>query len=195
MVDSAFLQAPIHNHRPADPFRFISVGSLNEVKGFDTLLKAFANSFDNEAQLIIIGDGPLKDTLIKQAKELSITDRVYFKGRLSREEIVKCLSNANAFVLASRSETFGVSYIEAMAMGLPVIATRCGGPDVFMNEFCGIMVNVDDVGSLTDAMNNMIKDIKNYSPIEIRDYVSSLFSGAVIAKRLESILIEEVNKQ
>ena len=79
-----------------------------------------------------------------------------------------------------------------MAMGLPAIATRCGGPESFMNDDCGIMVDVDDVDELVSAMNRMEEHIDDYSPLAIREYVRSRFSGEVIAKQLESIFEEEI---
>ena len=64
--------------------------------------------------------------------ELGIEKCVEFTGKLSREEMLPKLSYSNVFVLPSNSETFGVVYIEAMALGLPVIATKCGGPEDFL---------------------------------------------------------------
>lgn len=195
MVDGVFLQAPVVQNKPTHPFRFVSVGSLNEGKSFDVLLKAFSRITHQESELIIIGDGHSKESLIKLCSELKIENRVSLKGRLSRDEIVKYLSGANAYVLASKSETFGVSYVEAMAMGLPAIATRCGGPESFMNDSCGLLVDVDDIDGLTAAMDRMIEHINDFDPMAIREYIRSRFSGEVIAKQLESIFIEEINKK
>jgi glycosyltransferase involved in cell wall biosynthesis len=192
MVDEVFFQAPLKKEKPVGPFRFLAVGSLLEVKGFDVLLKAFARTADPEAELVIVGAGPLREQLEMLCGELGIRHRVEWKGLLSRPEIVEIMVWANAYVLPSRSETFGVSYVEAMAMGLPVIATRCGGPESFMNEKCGLMVDVDDVDGLTAAMNRMEQGILAFNPEEIRDYIYSRFSGEVIAKQLEKVFEEAI---
>ena len=192
MIDDVFLETPINLNKSRKPFRFVSVGSLNEGKGFDVLIQAFSRISDRDAELVIIGDGSIKESLVRLIQDLSVQGRVLLKGRLSHEEIVAHLSEADAYVLASRSETFGVSYVEAMAMGLPAIATRCGGPESFMNDDCGIVVDVDDVDGLVSAMNRMEEHIDDYSPLAIREYVRSRFSGEVIAKQLESIFEEEI---
>lgn len=194
-VDNVFLESPIKTNKPVAPFRFVSVGTLNEGKGYDVLIRAFAGMANHESELIIIGDGPEKEGILQLCKDLQVEDRIVLKGRLSHEEIVKNLTEANAYVLASRSETFGVSYIEAMAMGLPAIATRCGGPECFMNDSCGLMVDVDDVAGLTAAMDNMVEHIKDYSSEAIREYVRSRFSGEVIARQLEQIFEEVIQKK
>lgn len=195
MVDDVFFQKPIDVDKPVNPFHFVSVGSLNECKGFDVLVKAFARLSHQESDLIIIGDGPVKNDLVHLCEELGIEDRVAFEGRLPREKIVQNLSVANGYVLASKSETFGVSYIEAMAMGLPAIATRCGGPESFMNGSCGLLVDVDDIDGLSAAMDWMIEHVGVFDPLAIREYVRSRFSGEEIAKQLESIFVEEINKK
>lgn len=195
MVDDVFFQKPLCYSKPTMPFRFVSVGSLNETKGFDVLIKAFAHLSHRESELVVIGEGPVKSTLVDLCKQLGVGNRVVFKGRLSREEIAQILSQANAYALASKSETFGVSYIEAMATGLPVIATRCGGPESFMNDSCGLLVDVDDIDGLKAAMDRMIEQIGDYDPRTIREYVRSRFSGEEIAKQLESIFLEEIKKK
>ena len=195
MVDDVFLQRPITLNKSRNPFRFISVGSLNEGKGFDVLIQAFTRILDHRAELVIVGDGPVREPLEKLIREMSVQERVMLKGRLSHEEIADNLSKADVYVLASRSETFGVSYVEAMAMGLPVIATRCGGPESFMNDDCGVMIDVDDVDGFVSAMNRMEEHINDYSPQAIREYVRSRFSGEEIAKQLESIFLEEIKKK
>lgn len=195
MVDDVFFQKPLDYSKPSKPFRFVSVGSLNETKGFDVLIKAFAHLSHRESELVVIGEGPVKNTLVDLCKQLGVDNRVVFKGRLSREDIAQILSQANAYVLASKSETFGVSYIEAMATGLPAIATRCGGPESFMNDSCGQLVDVDDIDGLKAAMDRMIEHLGDYDPRTIREYVRSRFSGEEIAKQLESIFLEEIKKK
>lgn len=196
MVDQYFLDAPLAKRSSGnEPFRFVSCGSLVPIKAFDVLIKAFAKMESPDAELTIIGDGPEKGALIRLSEELGVSKRVRFTGRLPHERIAEVLSKANVYALASRSETFGVSYVEALAMGLPVIATRCGGPDSFMNDTCGLMVDVDDVTGLAKAMDRMAKRVDDYSPETIREYVRSRFSGEVIAKQLEKIFIEEIEKK
>ncbi|SKC41486.1 Glycosyltransferase involved in cell wall bisynthesis [Bacteroidales bacterium WCE2004] len=196
MVDQYFLDVPLAK-RPSgnEPFRFASCGSLIPRKGFDVLIKAFAKIKDSTAELLIIGEGPEKEALKELSQAEGVASRVRFLGRIPREEIAAVYATCSAFALASRAETFGVSYIEAMAMGIPAIATPCGGPEHFMNDTCGLLVDVDDVTGLTRAMDSVEEHIGDYSPEAIREYVHSRFSGEVIAKQLEKIFIEEIEKK
>jgi len=195
MVNDIFFEASINENKNNKPFRFISVGSLNSWKAYDILLKAFKRLDVVDTELYIIGSGPDKEALMQLREELSLNDKVYFLGRKDKPAIIRELSEANAFVLASRGETFGVAYIEAMAMGLPVIATRCGGPESFMNEKCGLMVDVNDVEGLSAAMKEMICNIKSYRPLEIREYVRSRFSEEIIVSQIDKYLNEVIKNK
>lgn len=196
MVDQYFLDVPLAK-RPSgnETFRFASCGSLIPRKGFDVLIKAFAKIKDSTAELLIIGEGPEKEALKELSQAEGVASRVRFLGRIPREEIAAVYATCSAFALASRAETFGVSYIEAMAKGIPAIATPCGGPEHFMNDTCGLLVDVDDVAALTRAMDSVEEHIGDYSPEAIREYVRSRFSGEVIAKQLEKIFVEEIEKK
>lgn len=84
-----------------------------------------------------------------------------------KKKIAEQLSKSDCFVLASQSETFGVAYIEALAMGVPVIATKCGGPEGFVNENNGIMIDVDSESQLIEAMKYMYNNSDKYDREEI----------------------------
>ena len=192
MLSDDFLQTAISEKR-VQPFVWLAVGSLIHRKGYDVLMDAFAQLEGGE-RLIIVGDGPEKERLHAQAKNLGIGDRVRFKGMLDREAIASLMNESNAFVLPSRGETFGVAYIEAMAMGLPVVATPCGGPEHFVRPCNGLLVDIDNVEQLAKAMRQMETTIERYQPEAIRTYVQERFSAKAIAGQLEEIF-EEVIKQ
>ena len=185
MVSNAFLQ-PVIPKKTAKPFVWLTVGSLIQRKGYDILIEAFAQLGGAE-QLIIIGSGPENERLHAQAEQLGIADRVRFTGMLDKLAIVSLMNESNAFVLPSRGETFGVAYIEAMAMGLPVIATPCGGPEHFVNSDNGLLVDMDNVEQLTKAMRLMETTIDKYQPEAIRAYVQERFSAKAIVGQLEEI--------
>ncbi len=94
---------------------------------------------------------------------------------------------ADAFVLASRAETFGVVYIEAMAAGLPVIATDCGGPADFIRADNGLLIPVGDEKALADAMERMIRTRDSYDSAAIARGVRDRFSPAAVAGELEAV--------
>ena len=187
---SVFTPAP--EHRREDAFYFVATGNLLPVKGFDLLLKALAELRDGgeSIYLTVIGDGPERNNLLSLTKALGLEERVRFTGRISRREMLPFYHSADAFVLASRAETFGVVYIEAMAAGLPVIATMCGGPEDFVEETNGILIPTEDVGALVQAMKQMIKTRETYDSTAIAAFAREKFSPARIASRLTAIYEE-----
>ena len=167
-------------------FNFTSVGNLKEVKRFDLLLMAFAAVFkDNkDVSLTIFGDGVKKQELLSLLDKLDLSDQVSFEGMQSREVISKHYLSSDCFVLASQSETFGVAYIEALAMGLPVIATKSGGPEGFVKSSNGLLIDVDSQAQLEKALLAMYKDAKNYSKDEIVKDIKAQFSAETVAKEI-----------
>ena len=182
MVDNQNFQY-LNKAKKEPPFIFVSVGNLIPIKAFNLLIEAFSQVKDN-AELYIIGDGPEKENLKSQINTLNLDSKVKLLGRLNRNEINKIYQNSHVFVLPSQSETFGVSYIEAMYAGLPVIATRCGGPESFVNESNGMLVPVNDVDALALAMQTLRQNIHEYRPKEISDNCIAQFSFGVIADKL-----------
>ncbi|WP_300896106.1 glycosyltransferase [uncultured Clostridium sp.] len=157
-----------------DEFIFFSLAFLEGEKGFDTLIKSFSRKFKNKkARLIIGGDGSQREWLEGIAKSENIESQVTFVGALSREEVSKYMNKCDAFVLASRYETFGVVYIEALASGKPVIGTFNGGAEGIINENVGILTEIDNVDKLSDAMEYIEKNYKKYNKESLRKYCSS----------------------
>ena len=172
-------------------FRFISVGSLFPIKGYDVLIEAFTKiGKDKDVTLDIVGKGTEYERLQRLIDKYGQQDRINLTGVKSPEEVAEMLENSDSFVLASKSETFGIVFIEAMAKGLPVIATRCGGPEEFVNEKNGILVDVDDVKALADAMEYMMEHQSDYNKVNIRQFCLNNFSESAIADQI----IDEYNK-
>jgi len=169
-----------------EDFIFLSVGNLNKNKSIDILLEAFSNLNTKapDIKLRVIGDGAEKPNLIKLAKKLGIDKNVEFLGGLSRDQVKIEMSNASALVHSSRYETFGVVIIEALAMGLPVVATRCGGPESIVVPEVGYLVEKNSVESLVWAMKELYKNRLNYSAEDIRQYCILKFSEHVVAQSL-----------
>lgn len=171
----------------------VSVGNLCKGKNFKLLIEAFSNAYHDERKLIIIGDGEEKEMLKKQAELLGISDRIVFYGVLSRGEIGKIMDECSFFALASNSETFGVAYIEALAKGLPVVATKCGGPEDFVNKNNGIIVPCNNSKELTIALKTMDKDIELYNREQISLEVYEKFSADHVAEILENLYCRIIN--
>ena len=178
-----------------DEFVFLSVGRLINVKGFDLLIKAFKEAnFDKNVFLKIVGQGGLYKKLSKEIENSGLSHQIQLIGQLSRNNISNIMKECDAFVLASRAETFGVVYIEAMSAGLSVIATTCGGPEDFVDDSNGILVPVNDVVALTDALIKMYKTANNYDRNNIASSTQQKFSPNAIASQLTDIYIDVINK-
>lgn len=175
---------------------FLSVGSLIDRKGFDLLIKAFfmANIPKSEWRLRIIGGGLKRDCLQNLIDSLGLNNNIYLIGKKEKKEINDLLSESDVFVLASRHETFGVVYIEAMASGVPVIGTACGGPEEIINESNGILVLPEDIVSLSKALVEMITKARTYKSEAIAAFCRETYSPDIIVAKLNSVF-EKVIKQ
>lgn len=189
MVDVDYFILP-PNPRVLKPFRFLTIAFLYPHKGIDILLHAFSQSFSNDDDVIleIGGDGPQRSKLEKLTNHLGIKHKVKFLGALSRDAVRQALWRANAFVLPSYTETFGVVLIEAMATGLPVVATRCGGPEEIVTPKVGFLVDPGDVKALAQALKTVES---NYSEFmakaqEIRKIAVSRYSCKAIVNQILS---------
>lgn len=170
-------------------FTWISVGRLIASKGMSTLLDAFANTLQQcpNQQLWIIGDGPYRGALQTKIQQLHLTDKVKLLGAIPRNKVQECLANAHAFVLLSESETFGVSYIEALAMGLPVVATACGGPSDFVNDSNGLMVPIGDAATASVAMQNIANQYAIYNREQLSKDIVQKYQPSAVAKQLKEM--------
>ena len=127
------------------------------------------------------------ETYRKLAEDLALGERVTFTGQISREECARVLSESHAFVLPSRTETFGVVYAEAMACGLPIIMTKTNAWRELVTEKTGLAVEIEDVPGLRDAMLALIKTYETYDAGEIRAFCRERYSGESVCARLKEI--------
>lgn len=187
-------QEPMEREVKGD--RFVSAGNLVSSKGYDVLINAFEIVLKTrpEATLLIMGAGPEEKKLKAQVKGLGLGDRIIFFGQYQRADFARELAKADVFALATKSETFGVVFIEALSFGVPVVATHSGGPEDIVDESNGVLVNVDDVQGLARAMTDMSENISCYDRSQIATVTRRRFSPERIAQRLteiyESILDE-----
>lgn len=169
-----------------DDFTFISVGNLVKIKGFDQLLEAFAEAFkaDNAVKLSIVGDGPELENLQNTVTRLNLNGKVSLLRTIGRNRIKSLYQEGDAFVLASHSETFGVVFIEAMATGLPVIATSCGGPNDIVTENAGYLIPVDDRQALVSALQAMRNNAYNFNSLEISRNCIEKYSPETVGRQI-----------
>ncbi|MBA3884874.1 MAG: glycosyltransferase family 4 protein [Acidobacteria bacterium] len=142
------------------PPTILAVGRLHPVKGHDVLLRAFAllAGAHPHARLVLVGDGGFRHTLEVLTAELGITGRVEFAGQLGPEAVRARMAAARCFVLPSRSEGLPLALLEAMAAGLPVVATRVGGVPEVVDESHARLVPTEDPPRMAAALQAALVD-------------------------------------
>jgi L-malate glycosyltransferase len=137
------------------PVRIRAVAYLIPEKGIDTLIRAFARMSHNERRLDIIGDGPELGNLRHLADDLTLGNRVVFLGL--RDDVHELLKTTEIFVHPARwAEAFGLTIAEAMAAGVPVVATRTGGiPEILEDGKTGLLFDPDDVSGLAKRLDQL----------------------------------------
>lgn len=137
------LSSEIDVHLPEDSI--VAVGRLEEVKGFDRLIRAVKKLKEFKGKVFIYGDGTQKQALEKQISELELEDKIVLRGMVDNP--YPYIAKAKALVCSSREESFGFSIVEAMLLRTPVLATRCGGAEeIITRPEEGILCENSEVG-------------------------------------------------
>jgi len=172
--------------KAARPIRFITCGRLHTVKGFDILLKALKQlHLEGQcAQLIIGGSGPERDALLKLRDELGLQDDVEFAGWI--DDTQRFLDRGDIYVLSSRTESFGISLLEATARGLPIVSTRCQGPSQLLTDSQAWFAAPENVGSLAGAMRTAMDqtDERIRRARELRTHFAETYAETHVAPRI-----------
>ncbi len=176
---------------PRDRRLIMSLGRFSQEKGYDLLIKAFALiALDYPRwDLLIIGDGPERDTLRQLAAELDIGPRVHFPGRLKNPAML--LSQADLFVLPSRYEGFPNALLEAMACGVAVISFDCpSGPrEIIRDGVDGLLVPSENIQGLSAAIARLMTDDDLRKRLAAKALeVNERFSLEKVGKRWEALL-------
>lgn len=194
LIDTAFFCLPVR--RPERP-TLLSVAGLVPRKGMDGLIRAFAMAFPSGdgPVLEIGGDGPERGALEAQAGRLGLSDRVRFLGQLDRAGIRAALWRSGLFVLNSRLETFGIVLAEALATGVPVVSTRCGGTEDVVGVGDGRLVPVDSPDALADALRETWASRHDCDPATLRARAVPRFGDEAVCGRLVSLYDEVLREQ
>ncbi|MCF6457517.1 glycosyltransferase [Pseudoalteromonas sp. MMG024] len=162
----------------------LNVASLVPIKNHERLINAFSivAKSNNHLNLVIVGDGPLREQLGNLVKSLCLSDRVYFLGTQNKIQIATLMNQAELFCLSSDYETFGVVLIEALACGLPVVAPNVGGiPEIINSDELGILCNLSE-SSMAESIKICLKRSINKKNLML--LASSKYSHSTISKAL-----------
>ncbi len=135
--------------------------SAERYKGFDSLIRVMPALLHDapDLHLVLVGDGDDRPSLEALAKVSRIESRVHFLSSLSREQIVACYSRAEIFALPSSGEGFGLVFLEAMALGKPVVGGNHGGiPDIIEDGVSGFLVTHGDDTQITSKLALLLRD-------------------------------------
>ncbi len=138
----------------------IFVGTLIERKGLDLLLDALKLITDTDWTLIVAGDGHDKDKLVSYVKELSLEDRVLFKGFVAGKDLTALYESSSIFILPTREDCFGLVILEAMCCSLPVISSKYadGAHDLIEEGVNGYIIDPYDPLSFSEKIKKLLTD-------------------------------------
>ncbi len=176
----------------------LTVGRLRYYKGLDTLLAAMPRV---PAVLLVVGSGPMEREWKSAASRLGVDDRVRFLGEVSDDELPCYYHAADVYVSSAshRSEAFGVSLIEAMACGLPVISTELGTGTSYVNlhGVTGLVVPPRDPAALEKGIRQLLEDKSRRGELAIRARARahSEFSAEVMVERVDRVYRDTLRKE
>jgi glycosyltransferase involved in cell wall biosynthesis len=187
VVDTGLFH-PVRSERLDVP-RLLAVGLLYEAKGYELLLEAVSRLAEQgrEFHLDVIGDGPCRSEYEALSALLGVADRVTFHGLIAKEEVAAFMRSADLFVLTSRYETGSCVLIEAMASGVPVVATAVGGIPEIVDAASGRLAPPNDPAGIAAEIAIALDSLDGFDRSAIsrsakerfgRDHVGRMLAGA-----------------
>ncbi len=179
-VDPALDAGGLAAHQPI----ILSAGRLVDVKDHVFLVRAFAHMRDHSARLVILGQGPLREAIEDEARVHGVSDRVVLPGYV--DQPWEWYAGARCFALTSRVEAFGNVVVEALAHGLAVVSTPCGGPlEILDDPRLGEIVPFDDVDAWARALDAVLAAPGDPAPRRKR---AADFAVAKITEEYEGLI-------
>lgn len=171
----------------------LSIGlmDISEVKGIQNLLPAIADFLKHhpeyDIRLSLVGGGVKKKDYEKLTEDLGISDRCTFYGTVDKSKIPGLIARCDFLVHPSLKETFGSVLIEAMAGGKPVLATKCGGPEEFVTDETGILVQPGSKDALEEGILRMIEQLDKFDSDKIKLYIENNYSYNAVGNNLKEL--------
>lgn len=174
-----------------DQILVAAIGNIRDAKDYPTLLRAAAQLSVNgdRYRFVVVGDDRWGlQQLLELRDALGLRERVVFTG--FRPDVSRILRAADVFALSSSSEGFSLSTVQAMAAGVPVVATRCGGPEqILRHEQEGLLVPVSDPSALAEAIDRLRQEpgLGACLAARARDRVAAEFSTTAMVRQYEDL--------
>ncbi len=168
--------------------RAVHISVLIERKNVADIIRAYAHIYNNlnikDIEFHIIGKGEQKEMLTKLAEELQVLNKcVFFHGFVTEEEKMNLLLNSDFHILNSDEEGFSVVTAEAILYGIPVIATKCGGPEDFVPKEVGLLIEIRNLNQLINAILYMIDNSDKYDKQNMFEFGRNKFSPQIICQQ------------
>ena len=195
VVDDDTFAPPAPGSTAADPNQLLFVGTIRRVKGLDVLVRAMAQLTTRRPaiRLTVVG-GAFYRAYARDERDvralvsdLGLDDRIRFLGERSPAEVAHAMRESTMLVVPSRRETFSLVTAEALACGLPVVATRCGGPEEIVTPNVGQLVAVDEVGALAEGIESVLDNRARYPVSTLREWAVTQFGRDVAATRIGAL--------
>ena len=194
-----FAHSNLNTRSPNETLKVISVGRLFEGKGISDSISAIATVINHgiDVELTIVGDGPERGRLEQAVNEMGLNSKITLSGKKSPEEIQELFASQHIFLQPSKKarngwvEGFGVSITEAMAAGLPVIATRSGGiPDQVRHEQDGLLVEEGNISAIALCIETLHADERHRLEMasSARERAKQ-FDSKKLAGKLETLIL------
>jgi len=171
------------NQNSNDKIKILTVANLKDIhKNIEGIIRAIKNisKIRNDFEFYVIGDGQDKKSLEDLVNSLSLTEYVKFTGQVTDRNLGQYYNKSDFFVMNSNYETFSVVTAEALAYGLPVIITKCGGPEEFVKKDMGLIIEPKNQKQLENAILNMLDNFQNYDKKYLKEYIKSKFGSETI---------------
>lgn len=187
---------PRHETRKRQAKHGLFVGQLVNRKRVDILLESLSKPRTKEVHFTIIGDGPEKPKLEKLAHRLRLSDRVTFTGYVNDKKLARYFWEASFFAFPSTAESFGIACFEAMACGLPVIASRLPVYEGTLQDGRNaLLFEPRDSKQLSDCIDRLLADRKLAEKLSLngRRMVERVFSWEVVARQIASVYNRQIS--
>ncbi len=168
--------------------KLVTACRLVSWKRVDSIIQAIGQMDD--VGLLICGDGPERESLDRLVKDLGLTDRIYFAGQRTRKDTLALMAGCDIFVLNSSYEGLSHVVLEAMSLGLPVIATSVGGtPELVKNGETGLLIKSGDTEALRSALLQLIRSPEMLQSMRDRTKLAAeTFSFPKMVEETEEVL-------
>ena len=169
--------------------RIIYIGGLFPEKGVRVLIEAMSilAACRDDVKMVLVGaneKGKSDKGFIQMVKSFGLQERVIFVNKVCNTEIPLWLAASDLLVLPSFSEGFGLSLVEALACGRPVVSTTCGGPEDIVTQEVGFLVPPGDVTALARAIAYVLDHPEEYDPVKISSYAHQRFNLEKISSQI-----------